>query len=256
LHHARVPAVSEQQVSYAKKTFEDSNSVKRYFQKSRLKAALRLAGPIRDPGVIVDFGAGNGELCKHLAVKFPMAEITCYEPHPELMEQARENLAGASNVIFAGEPSQLPVSSTDLLFCLEVFEHLPEPEFGAAMKQVDSALADDGVAVIGVPIETGMPALYKGLFRIIRRFGEFDTRPRNIISALVGRPPTDRPVVELLPGSWFYLHHLGFDHRRFRASLGARFKLLKFSASPFPILGAAINSEANFVVTRATNPRD
>jgi len=240
-------------VLYAKKTFEDSNPVKRYFQSARLEDALRLAGPLPDPRIIVDFGAGNGELCKRLAENYPHAKIICFEPHPELLEQARENLEGTSNVTFVDSPEQLRRSSADLLFCLEVFEHLPEREFGLAMEHLEAALAKDGVVVFGVPIETGLPALYKGAFRIFRRFGEFDARAGNIFTAVFGRPPRERPVVELTPGSFYHLHHLGFDHRRFRDTLAARFEMLEFSTSPFPLLGAAINSEVSFLVKKPEN---
>ena len=75
-------------MSYAKKTFEDSNRIKRFFQNSRLEDAIRLAPGRDDPDLIIDFGAGNGELCKRLSVRFPNSGILCYEPHPELQDQA------------------------------------------------------------------------------------------------------------------------------------------------------------------------
>jgi len=237
-------------ISYAKKTFEDSNRIKRFFQNSRLEDAIRLVPDRDDPDLIVDFGAGNGELCKRLSGRFPNSRILCYEPHPELQDQARQNLEGADNIAFISDPSELPRASAGLLFCLEVFEHLPEREFNMVMDQVWQTLADGGSAIIGVPIEVGIPALYKGLFRMFRRFGDFDARPMNILAALLGRVPADRPVVELMPGSYYHVHHLGFDYRRFRKQLSRVFKIGKTSASPFSILGATINSELHYVVSK------
>ena len=85
-------------MSYTKKTSEDTSRVKRFYQSSRLKDAIRLAPGRDDPELIVDFGAGNGELCKHLSGRFLKAEILCYKPHPEFQEQARQNLDGADNI--------------------------------------------------------------------------------------------------------------------------------------------------------------
>lgn len=238
-------------MSYARKTFSDSNAVKRFFQRRRLKDALRLVEPGRAPNTIVDFGAGNGELCKSLAKTFPGSRLVCYEPHPELLDQARQNLAGLPGVRFTAD---LPRQPADLLFCLEVFEHLPQRESSLVLGQIRGLLRDDGIAILGVPIETGIPALYKGLFRMARRHGDHDARLGNILRAFAGRPPGGRPVVELLPGSYYHLHHLGFDHRSFGKRLGRDFEILKTATSPLPGFGPAVNSELHFVV-RAKNGR-
>ena len=235
---------------YANKTFEDRSLIKRFFQNARLKDALRLVHGRDDLDLIVDFGAGNGELCRQLSERFPRARILCYEPHPELQEQARQNLESADNITFINDPAELPLASAELLFCLEVFEHLPERESGLAMDQIRQTLAEDGIAIIGVPIEVGIPALYKGLFRMFRRFGEFDARPMNVLAALFGRVPADRPVVELMPRSYYYLHHLGFDYRQFRKQISREFQIVKTSASPFRIFRGMINSELHFVVNK------
>ncbi|NIP18764.1 MAG: methyltransferase, partial [Xanthomonadales bacterium] len=190
-------------MTYAQKTFSDSNPVKRFFQRSRLRDALRLAEKYPAPGVVIDFGAGNGELCKGLAARHPDAEIVCYEPHPDLLAQARSNLAGLVNVKFT---DTVPEHPADLLFCLEVFEHLPERESAEVAAQFRGLLRNGGRAIVGVPVETGFPALYKGLFRMVRRFGDHDARPGNILGAVMGRPPAERPAVELLPGVFYHLH--------------------------------------------------
>jgi len=231
-------------------TFQDRNPVKRYLQRSRLKDAVRLCRLQPGVKIIVDYGAGNGELCKHLSDVFPEAKIYCFEPHPELLEQARENLKNVANVIFIDRPLELADASVDIVFCLEVFEHLPEKELRQALGHLDRILAVDGVAVIGVPVETGLPALYKGVFRMLRRFGEFDAQFKHIVPAIFSRPPSRRPEVEIMPGVKYYLHHLGFDHRKFRDRVSSNFEELKVSASPFPRFGFLINSEANILVRK------
>lgn len=232
-------------MSYADKTFKDRNPIKRFFQKSRLNDALSMIPEALSPKSIVDFGAGNGELCKQLVKRFPDARIICYEPHPELLQQARENIGDLPATV----TDEVPSSKADMVFCLEVLEHLPDVEFEKVLSQIHKLLIDDGVVIFGVPIETGFPALYKGLFRMTRRYGDFDARPLHILNAWVGRPPTPRPVVELMPESWYHLDHLGFDHRTLDQRLGKLFRIVKVSTSPFPVLGTFLNSEINFLAT-------
>jgi hypothetical protein len=117
-------------------------------------------------------------------------------------------------------------------------------------------LQDSGIAIIGVPVEIYLPALYKGIFRMARRFGDFDATPANILQAAVGFPPKHRPVREITMGWSYYFHHLGFDYRRFRKLLESRgFVIVKQSASPVPVLGAWINPEIYFIVRKINKPR-
>lgn len=231
-------------------TFKDRNPVKRLIQRHRIADAISLGAQKFPVAQIVDFGAGNGELCRLLPAAIPGAKITCYEPHPMLIEQARERLKGIEQVTFIQDVAELAKDSADLVFCLEVFEHLPDRELKQAMQQLKDTLKPGGIAIVGVPVEIGFPALYKGIFRMFRRYGEFDARPGNIISATIGRPPKTRPPIELMPGSYFFLHHMGFDHRRLRETLAGHFKIVRTSASPFRWLGTAINSEAYFVLEK------
>jgi len=104
--------------------------------------------------------------------------------------------------------------------------------------------------VIGVPHEIYLPALLKGLFRLVRRPGQFDARPRNILAATLGRPPQDRPLAEISAAQPFYYDHLGFDHRALARQLAARFRVERTWYSPLPLLGAALNSEVYFKLRR------
>lgn len=248
VHKVAPPA----EIPYAEKTFGDRNPLKRYLQSKRLRDALTLAKGLPQPAIVVDYGAGNGEFCKHLSRCFPHARIACFEPHPGLLQQARENLAGQPRIEFVSSVSALPHQGIDLLFSLEVFEHLPAVERDQALETIGNLLGPAGHAVIGIPVEVGLPALYKGLFRMLRRFGEFDARPLNVLRSALGNPPGDRPAVELLPGVHYHLHHLGFDHRAFRALLSRSFREVRHSGSPLRRAGTWVNAELNLLVTDKT----
>lgn len=240
--------MAQSETPYAEKTFGDRNRVKRYLQHKRLNDALAIADGLPEPDLVVDFGAGNGEFCKWLARRYPRARICCYEPHPLLLQQARDNLAGQPRIEFAARAAELPRQQAGLVFCLEVFEHLPAAESSQALGQIERLLGPRGHLVIGVPVEVGLPALYKGAFRMFRRYGEFDARVANVLRCAIGRPPAVRPTVELMPGSHYHLQHLGFDHRAFFLDLGRHFTRLKQSSSPLRWAGSWVNPEINLLL--------
>ena len=148
---------------------------------------------------VYHFGAGNGELCKWLAGRFTESRIICYEPHPGLLQQAREKLAAFRSIEFAGSLSELPDQAADLVFCLEVFEHLPPTESEQAISSIIALLGEGGHAIIGVPVEVGFPALLKGS-----------------VDAFCEDLVTNAGVL-LLPGSLY-----GPDYNAFRVGFGRK----------------------------------
>ncbi len=236
-------------MAYADITIRDRNPVKRWIQRRRLSDALAVLSNtrFRDRPRILDFGAGNGELVRQMASIAPIAAWV-YEPTPSLMAEAKENLSGLERVTFVESLASVESAFFDYVFCLEVFEHLPEKETLAAIAEIRRLLKSSGVAVIGVPHELFAPALFKGIFRMSRRYGDFDASPRHILAAAVGRPPLLRPTSEISPGLAFHFHHLGFDFRALEQKLRQHFKVEKKRFSPFPSLGAALNSEVYFIL--------
>jgi SAM-dependent methyltransferase len=240
-------------VSYTEGVFNDRNRIKRWLQRQRLRSAITAAAKEKD-GVrcVVDFGSGSGELCKSLLAEYPNARIICYEPCSVLLTEAKHELQGVPRIEFYSAFGDLPKACADVLFCLEVFEHIPLKERANALSQIDQLITPEAEVIFGVPVEIGMPALYKGLFRMTRRFGAFDARPLNVMRAVLGFPPKDRPLGLLPPDIEVHHEHLGFDHRIFRKHVSERFSLVKASASPFRILGTWFNPEAYFVVAQRT----
>lgn len=238
-------------VSYTEGVFRDKNPIKRWLQRQRLHSALGFTQKAREAvGCVLDFGAGSGELCKHLVHAYPNATIICYEPCSDLLEEARRELAGLPRIAFYASFDALPKECADVLFCLEVFEHIPLSMRARSLGEVDALLKADAEVVFGVPVEVGLPALYKGMFRMSRRYGAFDARPKNVLLAALGLPPKDRPVGLLPPDVQVHNEHMGFDHRVFRSAIAEKFALVTASASPFPVLGTVLNPEAYFVVRK------
>ena len=114
-------------MSYADITFNDKNYIKRWLQKRRLSSAIQLVENLQaNTEHLCDFGAGNGELSKLLNANYKHSHIICYEPAPTLYSEAQENLK-ALDIDIVSNIKQIN-NTFDVLFCLEVFEHLPKEE--------------------------------------------------------------------------------------------------------------------------------
>ncbi|KAB2749988.1 class I SAM-dependent methyltransferase [Brucella anthropi] len=241
--------------NYANITFNDKNIIKRWLQRKRLTTSLRLINPEFRPRCIVDYGAGNGEIIKTLAVLYPDTKIICFEPTKNLMEEAKKNLKGVPNVVFTETVETISTSSVDLIFCLEVFEHLPSKETEDAFNVFKRVLNDQGKIVIGLPVEVGIPSLYKGLFRMVRRFGAYDARIGNVLRSFAYAPPKERPCSEIAPGFAYYFDHMGFDYRAFASVLRKHFHIDQITGGPFPAFGAIFNPEINFLARPKASQR-
>lgn len=235
-------------VNYARLTHQDRNPLKRWLQHKRLEhglAALQSL-PANFSGRVLDFGAGDGELSRRIVERFLQAEVVCYEPSKKLRSQAEINLSRRGNVKLAGDLDSYPAAYFDFIFCLEVFEHLPDEKINDALSRIHHLVNSAGTVIIGVPNEIFMAALFKGLLRLKRRYGEDDARLFNILRAFAGFPPRERPVVAFdnLP---YIIRHMGFNHRRFKKQLEKYFSVGKTYGSPNIYLPVFLNLEVYFL---------
>ena len=235
---------------YSEITIGDRNPVKRFLQRRRLRDAFSVLDGLDDhfTGSFLDFGGGSGELSKILARRFPNSRVFCYEPMPDILEEARQNLSGLKNVTLVSDRRELRGLAFEYVFCLEVFEHLPRRQTARTIKTVDRLLKENGIFVVGVPNELFVPALVKGLFRMKRRYGTYDARPKNVLRAVIGRPPGRRPVRMISEGLPYHFHHLGFDHRRLRTQLAEIFDPIREFGSP--IKNQLLSTEVYFVLLK------
>ncbi len=235
-------------IDYAKLTIADRNVIKRKLQKLRLQHSLKILKniPRHFNGLILDFGAGNGELSRQISVRWPDAQIICYEPSAKLRQQAIDNTRQQPNIKVVAELNTFTPHSFDYVFCLEVFEHLPAEQIRAALAIQQQLLKRTGHLVLGIPNELFLAALLKGGFRMLRRFGEVDARLINILKAASGLPPKHREVI-LFDGLPYIIRHMGFDYRTFSLLVQQYFKIVHKYGSPFPLLPLFMNFEIYFI---------
>ena len=206
------------------------------------------------PSAVVDYGGGDGELLRLAAQLWPAARLVCFEPVPSLADEARANLVGVASAEVIEAEAALPDAIADVVFCTEVFEHLPPEATAAALAEIDRALAPGGRLVVGVPMEVWAPALAKGLFRMARRPDAFDGRLPEILAAARGRAPRPRPEVEISPGRAYFPHHLGFDHRQLVAAMRECFDVERVWGSPAAAAPLWLNSEVCILARKRGRP--
>jgi len=234
-------------MTYADITTNDRNPVKSWLQRRRLDDALwyvQHSTPRTWDGAMLDFGGGDGGLCARVKDRYPHASVTCYEPAAEIRKEAESALQGTGVLVTA---SLDPTSRYDLITCCEVFEHLPAQASSAALDTIKNALTPAGTAVLGVPNEIFAVGLLKGLFRMTRRYGQYDARWDTVLAAAAGRPKQDRPHLGI-DGMPFIYPHTGFDFRVLRAQLAAHgLQPKRVYGSPLHRWPQAVNSEVYLV---------
>lgn len=237
-------------VDYAGLTTQDRNPIKRRLQNLRLKHSLKMLTENEQKdfaGNILDFGTGNAELPKRINLLFPQARIYGYEPTSGYRRQALSNVEGREKIRIIANLSELNNQQFDYIFCLEVFEHLTNDDISKALDWFIRLILPHGKIIIGVPIEIFLAALVKGIFRMTRRYGEIDSQPKNILKALMGRPPQPREIIEIDSGLPYISRHIGFDYRKLEIQLKEKFVILQTYGSPITWFPDPVNFEKYYI---------
>jgi 2-polyprenyl-3-methyl-5-hydroxy-6-metoxy-1,4-benzoquinol methylase len=100
---------------------------------------------------VLDFGCGAGGLMKHL---FPVAARVFGMDHsPESRAEVARRFGGEpkfAGVLAPDEVDRL-AGSVDLLFCVEVIEHLDDDVLGALLATIRRMLKPQGIAIVTTP---------------------------------------------------------------------------------------------------------
>ena len=185
---------------------------------------------LRDQGLstssCIDYGAGNGEIAKRIFQQGLADRIICYEPDEIYASEAIANLPGGIEVI--RETDALKKEVFDIALCLEVLEHLDSQGIYDVLYDISSLLKDGGYILVGLPMEQGLPALYKGLFRRRRNKSQYDGQLGNIAKAFFGSSNVEleRPFTATEKGRFTH-YHTGFSCRRVKNMLEERFTVVK-----------------------------
>jgi hypothetical protein len=236
-------------MSYADITINDKSRIKSWLHRKRYMQALYAVRevPFNFSGSILDFGGGSGEFCKYILKALPDSMPVLYEPTPSLRQEASVNLGKFSQIKIIADLRDSPYPVYDVIFCMEVFEHMVEEQYSVLFEQFLNLMDKNSLLVMSIPVEIYLPALAKGVFRMFRRYGSFDAKLKNVLKCTFGKPPAIRPRGEIENGLPYYYDHLGFDYRVFEGKLKKYFKITGSYGGPLTFLPACLNFEKYYL---------
>ena len=220
----------------------------------RFQAARRMVRPYAGTPLL-DYGCGDGTFLA--LVRDLFHDAIGAEIDSALVEDARRRFGEGEGLRFihVDEVDLLPDAAFGVVTCMEVLEHCTEGTADAVIARLRRLVADDGVVVVSVPVETGVPLLVKTAARVaagLRGVSGYRQRERYTAAELARmvfagpRTAIERPVYETVfpDGSPNRYHgHKGFNWRLLAERLERDFHLRDVRFSPLPVLGGVLNSQ-------------
>ena len=227
-------------------TFNSENLLARFAHHSRYKLGLKLINVNKN---VLDFGCGDGRFLNELFEKKNIGELIGYEPYME--SDIFKNIS-----IFKEWPEILAKSKKlggfDNVVCFEVLEHLNIKNQIKLLNRVHKVIKENGVFIISVPIEKGLPALVKNLRRIIIHYDPNVYNFKNIFASILGKKTKwmkEHRKEEI------YLSHSGFFFDELEQVLSQTFSIEERKFSPFNGFGYNLNSQVFYILRKKSRPR-
>lgn len=251
--------------TYAEQTHASPYRVIRFAHHRRHRQALEMVLSAR-PGVLLDYGAGDGHLVAELLEHdVPwLRQAILYEPMSEMgvvLENALGKWISAGRVEIVKHRDELSGLAVDLVLCMGVLEHLPLTERLAFYELCQRKLSSAGRCIVDVPVEVGPTILAKELARILLKGRLPEYCLKDLAKTAVGLKVRDHKRFDPLNDAQFIHYHTGFDYRLLHAELSDRFDVCGPVATPFPKLPAWLRNQEVFFVAQVkgrvpTPPRE
>ncbi len=118
----------------------------------------------KNPGRILEVGAGAGGTLKWLKTIYPVAETTAVELNSDLLDELKQNVDVA--VIGRIDETFTELKTYDLILLLDVLEHLPDST--TTLRKLSKLLEPGGQVIVSVPniahLSVSVPLLLKRRF--------------------------------------------------------------------------------------------
>jgi SAM-dependent methyltransferase len=253
---AHLPAGAADGV-YARKQLQSASAIVSWSHRRRFDVALSLAASARGKRVL-DYGCGDGSFLAMLvsSADAPLDAVGA-EIARDLVENCRARLAtDGIRFLHLAELDRVPANAFDVIFCMEVLEHVPNID--EVLDRLDRLLAPGGQIVMSVPVETGLPMLVKQAARRIagwRGIGDYPGtepyRPSEWLSTLfAGSRQHIRRRVLVNPDGTPFHDHKGFNWMALRRRLEKQFTLGRVLSSPFTWLPPHLGTQAWFLLQK------
>jgi|SRR6185437_6883587 len=216
-------------MSYSDITYNSKNPLARFAHRQRFKNSIKAIN-LTNGISILDYGCGDGKFLNELGSlnKDKNLNLVGYEPFMEPIEgnkiRIEKNLADLNNEKF------------DVVTCFEVLEHFNPTNQYNYLQNMIAHLKSNGLVIVSVPIEIGIPALVKNLRRRTLFKGE-QFSYKNIFKSFLGNPPAEFRIKD------GYLDHMGFNYKDLEKLFKKDFVIVTKTFSPFKFLGSNFNSQ-------------
>lgn len=234
---------------YKKATYNSPNLFRRFSHRTRFKIGLDLLSNI-DNCAVLDFGCGDGHFLKELSAHHKGKHISLVglEKYADIY---MDNDIKNKDLLFFYDDAALDnhilnAGKFDYITCFEVLEHCHFSVQTAILQKLDSYLKPDGKIIISVPIEIGITALLKNIFRFRwapdKRFEGYSFK--NIIKSTFYLPISDYRSQNI------YFTHMGFDYRQLIKIINNYFIVEKKTYTPLHNMNHVLNSQVFLILKK------
>jgi 2-polyprenyl-3-methyl-5-hydroxy-6-metoxy-1,4-benzoquinol methylase len=196
---------------------------------------------------IIDYGAGDGQLIvEAFKAGLEPRRFVAYEPvdhYVDMMKSKLEEHGLSGRVEIVTDLTGLESQGFDCVTCLNVLEHMPQPERESFYAACERVLEPGGEIFIDVPVEIGPTLLVKAVGRMVLKGRESEYQLGDLLKASVGAVQFDPKRFDTSDHATWIQDHKGFDYRLFRQELEHQFEILDQFATPFKWLAPSLGNQ-------------
>ena len=157
-------------------------------------------GPIER---VLDLGAGTGLMSEAVLTRYPGAEVVLLDGAAEMLDQARERLAGVeASFVLADLRDELPAGPFDAIVSALAIHHLEHPENRRLLGRIAGALRPGGVYVNAEHVAGPTPWLERNYRRLWSEACAAAGASGAEIASAVGRMEADRSADVVTQLGW------------------------------------------------------
>ena len=138
-------------MSYSNLTNFNKNFIKKFTHNSRFNIAIKiLKKNFSSISInVLDYGAGGGEFLKKINKEIPgLKDISAYEPLIGRYDEVKLNISSYKNMNVYHKYDEIG-KRYEVIFCMEVFEHLNKKLTIDALNNISNLLTKNGVNKVG-----------------------------------------------------------------------------------------------------------